>query len=128
MARRGGEHPPADDVTGRGRRMRTRAAACALLAAAMALTAHPAGAAERMVRWGTGFFVSKSGHVLTNFHVAESCRQLTVQSGHATSAARIVALDPANDLALLTSSIKPAAVAEWRYAVRDWMATPTSRI
>ena len=57
----------------------------------MAVTAHPGGAAERMVRWDTGFFVSKSGHVLTNFHVAESCRQLTVLSGHATSAARIVA-------------------------------------
>src|SRR5580700_2587323 len=100
--------------------MKVLTVARALLAAAFALAPQrPAGAVEKMVRWGTGFFVSKNGHLLTNFHVVESCRQLMIQSGRATGAARIVALDAANDLALLATGLKPARIADWRYAVRD---------
>ena len=101
--------------------MKPLSAVCALLVVGIALTGKPAGAQEGKVglRSGTGFFVSKSGHLLTNFHVVDSCRQLAIQSGHLTGTARIVALDPANDLALLATSLKPARIADWRYAVRD---------
>jgi S1-C subfamily serine protease len=101
-----------------GTRIGSLVAVCAVLA--VGLLAHqPADAAEKLVRWGTGFFVSRNGHLLTNFHVVESCRQLTVQSRNGTAAARIVALDPANDLALLATSLKPARIAAWRYAVGE---------
>src|SRR5579859_6637767 len=100
--------------------MKRRSTACAALTVCAMLSHNgAASAAEHMVRWGTGFFVSKSGHVLTNFHVAESCRQLTVQSGRGTSPARIVAMDAANDLALLATGLKPAAVAEWHTTIAD---------
>ncbi len=47
---------------------------------------------------GSGFHVSRSGHVLTNAHVIERCREVRVLPG---GAARIVARDDASDLALL---------------------------
>jgi S1-C subfamily serine protease len=102
--------------------MKTLSAVSALLAVAIVLTPdRPAGAVEKMVmmRWGTGFFVSKSGHLLTNFHVVESCRQLTVQSRRLDGTAQVVALDPANDLALLATNLKPARIAEWRQSAQD---------
>jgi S1-C subfamily serine protease len=43
-----------------------------VIAIALAL-AGPANAAGR-VSSGTGFFVSKRGYLITNFHVVESCR------------------------------------------------------
>jgi len=67
---------------------------------------------------GTGFFVSKDGRLLTNFHVIDSCRQFTVQSGRLNGTARVVATDPANDLALLATNMKPVRIADWRYSVR----------
>jgi hypothetical protein len=63
--------------------------------------------------------VSKDGRLLTNFHVIDSCRQLTVQSGRLSGAARVVAADAANDLALLATNLKPVRIADWRYSVRD---------
>jgi Tfp pilus assembly protein PilF len=84
-----------------------------------ALTANqPADPAVINLSLGTGVFVSKQGHVLTNFHVVDSCRQVTVQSGRLSRAARVVALDVANDLALLATSLRPARVADWRHTVQ----------
>jgi tetratricopeptide (TPR) repeat protein len=92
---------------------------CAWLAVGAALTANqPADAAVINLTLGTGFFVSKQGHVLTNFHVVDSCRQVTVQSGSLSQAARVVALDVANDLALLATSLRPEGVADWRHTVQ----------
>lgn len=53
---------------------------------------------------GTGFFVSPSGHVLTNSHVVENCRKIEVGLvGQPPKAAELVARDKTNDLALLRS-------------------------
>lgn len=50
---------------------------------------------------GTGFFVSSSGHVVTNKHVVSKCDAVQVQPvGRPQVAARIVATDKFNDLAL----------------------------
>jgi S1-C subfamily serine protease len=59
---------------------------------------------------GTGFFVSGSGHILTNYHVIDGCQTASIfRSGFSPIGARIVAADTKNDLALLKSdsSIKP---------------------
>jgi TPR repeat protein len=64
---------------------------------------------------GSGFFVSREGMVLTNAHVVENCRNITIQplDGSAQTAA-VVARDAANDLALLKSSVRPSEVARFR--------------
>ena len=93
--------------------MRTAASTCLLLVLGIALDS------SRPAAGGTGFFVSKDGRLLTNFHVIDSCRQLTVQSKRLSGTARVVATDAANDLALLATNLKPVRIADWRYSVRD---------
>ncbi|WP_420448545.1 S1C family serine protease [Candidatus Palauibacter sp.] len=51
---------------------------------------------------GSGFYVSRSGHVLTNAHVVEQCREVRIPP---TGTAEIVARDDASDLALLKNDI-----------------------
>jgi S1-C subfamily serine protease len=62
--------------------------------------------------FGTGFIVSAQGHVLTNEHVVERCRSITVEG----STAELVASDPTFDLALLSVpalvGASPASFAE----------------
>ena len=58
---------------------------------------------------GTGFFVSGTGSIVTNHHVVEGCTALTVrpaQSGRPL-AARLIASDNRNDLALLSVDAPP---------------------
>jgi S1-C subfamily serine protease len=92
---------------------------CLLLLPGIAFDSSRPAAAEIFLSRGTGFFVSKDGRLLTNFHVIDSCRQLTVQSGRLSGAARVVATDPANDLALLATNLKPSRIADWRYSLRE---------
>jgi S1-C subfamily serine protease len=74
---------------------------------------------ERGTSTGTGFFVSSQGHVLTNHHVVENCTKFAVAQGNAVSqAGRVVASDSKNDLALLSTEMKPAVVPNMRIGVR----------
>jgi S1-C subfamily serine protease len=51
---------------------------------------------------GSGFSVSKSGHLLTAAHVVAACRRIDVQfPGSGLKEANVVASDAANDLALI---------------------------
>ncbi|MHC2000381.1 S1C family serine protease [Methylobacterium sp. CM6241] len=53
---------------------------------------------------GTGFFVSDSGHVLTNNHVISGCTEINVSKfGLPSLRARLVATDVQNDLAVLST-------------------------
>jgi hypothetical protein len=64
---------------------------------------------------GTGFFVSRKGHVLTNAHVAKDCRALEiVQPGQQAMPASLVVADQRSDLALLSTAAKPVAVPAFR--------------
>lgn len=61
---------------------------------------------------GSGFVVSKQGHVLTNAHVVENCREVRAGAPVATArATTVTARDPRNDLALLATSLPIASVA-----------------
>ncbi len=74
------------------------------------------GGEAGLVSSGTGFFVSESGHVLTNQHVIEGCTRTTVQvRGGAAVDAVVLASNTGVDLALLqTSSPVAAATASFR--------------
>jgi S1-C subfamily serine protease len=51
---------------------------------------------------GSGFFVSKAGHIVTNAHVVKDCATITVRPDGATPVpAQVLARDATNDLAVL---------------------------
>ncbi|WP_292295073.1 trypsin-like peptidase domain-containing protein, partial [Marivita sp.] len=58
---------------------------------------------------GTGFYVSREGHVITNSHVIDGCKEIKIHSKGNFLDTVIVASDPQNDLALLKSDGPPAA-------------------
>jgi S1-C subfamily serine protease len=61
---------------------------------------------------GSGFFISKKGHVITNEHVVSDCRKVTIgDNSKKQVAANVLETDKRNDLALLKiSSLKMASV------------------
>ena len=56
---------------------------------------------------GTGFFISKEGHIITNNHVINACNATKVNYQGNVVVAKILARDRINDLALLQADIKP---------------------
>lgn len=62
-------------------------------------------------RFGTGFFVSDNGYIVTNNHVVAGCRTLASRNGRNL---QIVARDPNVDLALLKSDVFPSSIAVFR--------------
>ncbi len=59
---------------------------------------------------GTGFFVSKSGHVVTNNHVIEGCNSVKVSFRGRIINADVISVDKKNDLAILKTNTKPTKV------------------
>ena len=66
---------------------------------------------RRLDSTGSGFAISRSGHILTNHHVVAGCAEVRVQlPGREAATAVVIAGDPANDLALLEATVGlPAA-------------------
>jgi S1-C subfamily serine protease len=62
--------------------------------------------------YGSGFFVSNAGHIVTNSHVAKNCGSLTTADG---TALKFIRSNDSVDLALLQATgINPPAVATFR--------------
>ena len=59
---------------------------------------------------GTGFFVSRSGHIITNHHVIEDCKAVKVSFKGDEVKARVLAMDRFNDLAILKTNLTPSNV------------------
>ena len=59
---------------------------------------------------GTGFYVSEQGHVITNHHVIDGCKDIKVHSKGEVLKTLKIAADRQNDLALLKVSHKPSHV------------------
>ena len=59
---------------------------------------------------GTGFFVSRNGHIITNDHVIEQCNNVKVSYEGKAINANVLASDKTNDLAILKSNIKPKEI------------------
>jgi Uncharacterized protein conserved in bacteria (DUF2147)/Trypsin-like peptidase domain len=63
---------------------------------------------------GTAFLVTKDGKALTNAHVVRGCREISFTTEGKRFAARILATDQKNDLALLATNLHPIRAANWR--------------
>jgi uncharacterized protein len=57
------------------------------------------GLVVKQIASGTGFFISKSGDVLTNNHVIAECREIRIPAENKT--AKLVVADISNDLAII---------------------------
>ena len=67
---------------------------------------------------GSGFFVSRMGHIITNQHVVADCREVTVgESVEAQTLADVLELDRRNDLALLRISSTKMASADAQFLI-----------
>ena len=59
---------------------------------------------------GSGFFVSKEGHIITNFHVIENCDSIKINFKGKEVVSEIFAIDKINDLAIVQANIKPLKI------------------
>ena len=59
---------------------------------------------------GSGFFVSKEGHIITNFHVIDNCNVVKVNFKGKQVNTKIFAIDKKNDLAIIQTDINPSKV------------------
>ena len=59
---------------------------------------------------GTGFFVSKSGHIISNHHVIEGCDATKLTFKGKEVVADVLAVDKMNDLAILKANLIPNQV------------------
>ena len=59
---------------------------------------------------GTGFFVSSSGHLVSNFHVIDGCSNVKLFYNDKEIDTETLAVDKKNDLAILKVNIKPKKI------------------
>ena len=90
-----------------------RVDALALVGAALNVWQEDGGSAQPLkpATYGTGFFVSAEGHIVTSLHVVESCSAVRAEG---LGLAREVLRDDASDLVLLKARAAPPAVATFR--------------
>lgn len=62
---------------------------------------------------GTGFFVNKSGHVITNHHVVEQCVAVTIAIDGESYFSRIVNRDREKDIAVLETGLNTSVFAHF---------------
>ena len=61
---------------------------------------------------GTGFFVSRHGHIVTNAHVLKKCKKIHINGTDITpTTARIIKRDDNLDLAVLKANVNPPRIA-----------------
>jgi len=97
--------------------MRTRYVASILAL----LVGSPALAQQQFIKYssGTGFYINREGHVITNAHVVRACQSITVHTAQGDVPASLVASDPARDLAVLKINGTPQAIAPLRWNIAD---------
>ena len=66
---------------------------------------------------GSGFYITSSGYILTNNHVIEGCRKISLIHNGKEFEANIIARDTKNDLAILKSDVRPKRF--YRISVED---------
>ena len=66
---------------------------------------------------GTGFFVSEDGHIITNYHVVESCDSTKLNFNGKEIEADTLSVDKMNDLAILKANVNPTKI--YSVAIED---------
>ncbi len=56
---------------------------------------------------GSGFFITSSGYIISNNHVIEGCRKVTLTHNGQEVSAHVIASDIKNDLAILKANVRP---------------------
>ena len=56
---------------------------------------------------GSGFFVSKTGHIVTNYHVIDQCKATKVVFKGKEVETKVLAVDKTNELAIIQANINP---------------------
>ena len=59
---------------------------------------------------GTGFFISKQGHIVTNQHVIDSCSSVKVNFSGKEYDTQVISSDKMNDLAIIKTNMSPVKV------------------
>ena len=59
---------------------------------------------------GTGFAVSKNGHIITNNHVTSGCQEVKLHTKDRAVKAKVMSRDSVNDIALIKAEFKPKYV------------------
>jgi len=59
---------------------------------------------------GTGFYVSNTGHIISNHHVVEGCNTVKLTFKGKEISADVLAVDKMNDLAILKADLTPSKV------------------
>jgi S1-C subfamily serine protease len=73
-----------------------------------------AGSSSRVSN-GTGFYINRQGNVLTNAHVVNNCKEITLlRQGSVPVSASMVKADTSNDLAVLMAASPPSTIAAFR--------------
>jgi S1-C subfamily serine protease len=67
---------------------------------------------------GTGFVVSAQGHLLTNAHVVERCPAVMISLNGTKRDGTVIARDTANDLALISTNMRPGNIPAFRTNIR----------
>jgi S1-C subfamily serine protease len=70
------------------------------------------GEPEKLIRFGTGFFVSASGTLLTNEHVISGCDRIVVRHDGRTGRGTVETVDFLADIAVVRSDLEPAGIAK----------------
>src|SRR5438034_10292040 len=66
---------------------------------------------QRQQALGSGFVIDKAGHIVTNYHVIEGARSVSVSfSNNESMKARIVGSDPSTDVAVLQVDARSRAL------------------
>ena len=73
---------------------------------------------------GSGFYVSNNGHIITNYHVIDKCKKVSIKLNDEFFDAVSIATDVKNDLALLKTSRTPDHV----FALSDESSYPLQDI
>lgn len=68
---------------------------------------------------GTGFFINKEGHIITNAHVVRACQSISVLTEKGEIPATLTAEDVARDLAVLHVDSEVPAIAPLRWNISD---------
>lgn len=93
-----------------------------LLTVLLVIISIPALAQQRVLlelSSGTGFFINKQGHIITNAHVVNACKSIVIHTAEGDLPAQLTVTDATRDLAVLRTAGEPRDIAPLRWNIDD---------